>query len=114
MNRKNTRVVIALSGGVDSSIAAALLKKEGYDVIGISLKLWEDDFYKAPKGGSCCSFDDLSDARRAASMLKIPFYVLNMEKEFKESVINYFVDAIEGKVFDVGSLNPFLRLKEIF
>jgi len=92
MKKKNTRVVIALSGGVDSSTAAGLLKKEGYEVIGISLKLWDDDFYSAAKGGSCCSLDDLSDARRAASMLKIPFYVLNMEKEFKESVINYFVN----------------------
>ena len=87
-----------MSGGVDSSTAAALLINEGYDVIGLSMKLWEDDYYKAQKGGSCCSVDDVSDARRVAEKLKIPFYVINLEKEFRHSVIDYFTkEYIEGK-----------------
>ena len=92
------RVVVAMSGGVDSSIAAALLIKEGYEVIGISMKLWKDEYYNAQNGGTCCSLDDVSDARRVADKLGIPFYVINMEKEFRSSVINYFIDEyLTGK-----------------
>ena len=87
-----------MSGGVDSSTAAALLIKEGYDVIGISMKLWNDEYYNAQRGGSCCSLDDLSDARRVADKLEIPFYVINMEKEFQSSVVNYFIEEyLAGK-----------------
>ena len=87
-----------MSGGVDSSTAAALLIKQGYDVIGISMKLWKDEFYNTQKGGTCCSLDDISDARRVSDKLKIPFYVMNMEREFRNSVVNYFIDEyLNGK-----------------
>ena len=87
-----------MSGGVDSSTAATLLIKEGYEVIGISMKLWKDEYYNAKKGGTCCSLDDVSDARRVADKLGVPFYVMNMEKEFRNSVITYFIDEyLTGK-----------------
>ncbi|MDB4349357.1 tRNA 2-thiouridine(34) synthase MnmA [Omnitrophica bacterium] len=89
-NFKRKRVVAAMSGGVDSSVAAALLKKKGYDVIGISMKLWpkEECGYHRPK--SCCSLEAIRDARFVSEKLDIPFYVLDLHKEFKRDVINYF------------------------
>lgn len=85
------KIVIAMSGGVDSSVAAALLKEQGHDVIGISLQLWNYSSNTDNRFGTCCSLDDLSDARRVADKIGIPFYILNMEKEFKEEVVDYFV-----------------------
>ncbi len=84
------RVVIAMSGGVDSSVAAALLAEEGYDAVGISMRLYATPQEQYSK--SCCSPDDLFDARMVADRLDIPFYVANYEKDFRERVIDYFVD----------------------
>lgn len=92
MKTSKKRVVAAMSGGVDSSVAAALLKKKGYDVIGITLKLWpkeECGFYRPT---ACCSLEAISDARLVAEKLKIPFYVIDIHKEFEREVINYFTD----------------------
>lgn len=86
------KIVIAMSGGVDSSVAAAVLKEQGYDVIGISLQLWNYSSETDNRFGTCCSLDDLSDARRVADKLNIPFYIFNMEEEFKKGVVDYFVD----------------------
>ena len=85
------KIVIAMSGGVDSSVAAALLKQRGRDVVGVSLQLWNYSTDSTERFGTCCSLDDLGDARRVADKVGIPFYIFNMEKEFKEEVVDYFV-----------------------
>ena len=90
MNSKSERIIVAMSGGVDSSCAAYLLKKEGLEVIGIALRLWpkeECGFYRPT---SCCSLEGIADARLVAEKLDIPFYVLDFHKEFKRDVIDYF------------------------
>ncbi len=85
-SRNKKKVVVGLSGGVDSSVAAALLVAQGYDVTGVFMKNWSEDV-----GDFCCSWsEDLEDARRVAQMLGIRFYVWNFEKEYKERVIGYF------------------------
>ena len=87
-----TTVVVAMSGGVDSSVTAGLLKKEGYNVIGITLQLYSSN--SSTKKGSCCSGIDIYDARRVAQKLDIPHYVFNYEKTFKEDVIDYFIQSV--------------------
>ncbi len=83
------RVVVAMSGGVDSSAAAALLKEQGHEVIGITLRVWS--YESTAKCGSCCSPEDIDDARAVADKLGIPFYVANVEELFKDRVVNPFV-----------------------
>ncbi|HEX2150199.1 MAG TPA: tRNA 2-thiouridine(34) synthase MnmA [Actinomycetota bacterium] len=82
------RAVVAMSGGVDSSVAAALMKEDGYEVIGIMLKLWKGAAANNESG--CCSLDAAEDARRVAQVLDIPFYVLNFADEFSSAVIDNF------------------------
>lgn len=92
------KVVVGMSGGVDSSVAAYLLKKQGYDVIGVTMKLWQGDKEYEEKEGGCCSLSSVDDARRVCEKLDIPFYVLNFKDSFKENVIKYFVqEYIDGK-----------------
>lgn len=86
------RVVVAMSGGVDSSVAAGLLAREGHEVIGITMRLWtEEDAGAARHHKRCCSVEDTDDARAAADALGIRHYVLNLEREFKEEVVDQFV-----------------------
>src|SRR6478672_7924031 len=85
------RVVVAMSGGVDSSVAAALLAEEGHDVIGVSMQLYDQSDGQA-SFGSCCSLDDLHDARRVAAAINIPHYIVNFERQFDEQVVANFVD----------------------
>ncbi|MDO5631448.1 MAG: tRNA 2-thiouridine(34) synthase MnmA [Paracoccus sp. (in: a-proteobacteria)] len=87
-----TRVVVAMSGGVDSSAVAALLKDQGYDVIGVTLQLYDHGAALAKKG-ACCAGQDIHDARRVAERMGFPHYVLDYENKFRESVIDEFADA---------------------
>src|SRR3954453_2403362 len=84
------RIVVAMSGGVDSSVAAALLVEQGHDVIGVSMQLYDQSDGQT-SFGSCCSLDDLHDARRVAAAIRIPHYILNFERQFDEQVVSNFV-----------------------
>jgi len=89
------RIVVAMSGGVDSSVAAALLKEQGHEVIGMTMQIWDYSKFTAPDGktfGTCCSLDDVYDARRVAEQIGIPFYVINFEDAFQQAVIDRFCD----------------------
>ncbi len=87
-----TRIVVAMSGGVDSSVTAALLKAEGYDVVGITLQLY-DHGAATHRKGACCAGQDINDARSVADRIGIPHYVLDYERRFKESVIDRFAES---------------------
>ncbi len=105
-----TRVVVGMSGGVDSSVAAALLKEQGYDVIGIMLRLWSEPAAASLDSdmvaeNKCCSIESMADARRVAAKLDIPFYVVNVEQPFQEHIVDYFYDEyVSGR-----TPNPCLR-----
>lgn len=86
------KVVIGMSGGVDSSVAAYLLKEQGYDVTGIMMKLSPDNPEYAENEGGCCSLSAVNDARRVADVLDIPFYVMNFKAPFKEYVVDNFIE----------------------
>jgi len=96
--REARRVICAMSGGVDSSVAAAILKKQGYDVIGIFMKLWSDKDARTDlaRENICCSLEAATAARAVANKLEIPFYVVNLEKEFKKAVVDYYVKEYEA------------------
>ena len=90
------RVIVAMSGGVDSSVAALLLQEQGYEVIGVTLRLWtseRDDL--SPLNRRCCSTEDVEDARRVCQAIGVPHYVLNLEREFQKHVVDYFCQEYE-------------------
>ncbi|HST88340.1 MAG TPA: tRNA 2-thiouridine(34) synthase MnmA [Ktedonobacterales bacterium] len=107
-----TRVVVGMSGGVDSSVAAALLREQGYDVVGIMLRLWSepapdktDEDAETAAENTCCSLESMADARRVAAHLGIPFYVVNVEQPFQQTIVDYFYDEyLAGR-----TPNPCLR-----
>jgi tRNA-specific 2-thiouridylase len=84
------RALVAMSGGVDSSVAAALLKQDGHDVTGVTLKLWQGPNGEAPTAG-CCTVSDSEDARSVAAQLDIPYYVLDYTDDFAEGVVDRFL-----------------------
>ena len=87
------KVVVGMSGGVDSSVAAYLLKEQGYDVIGVTMQIWQDeDRAVQEENGGCCGLSAVDDARRVADDLGIPYYVMNFKREFKKEVIDYFIE----------------------
>ena len=87
------KVVVGMSGGVDSSVAAYLLKEQGYDVIGVTMQIWQDEEQTIQEeNGGCCGLSAVDDARRVAADLEIPYYVMNFKKEFKRDVIDYFIE----------------------
>lgn len=94
-----SKVVVGMSGGVDSSVAAYLLKEQGHDVTGVTMQIWQDeDRAIQEENGGCCGLSAVDDARRVAADLGIPYYVMNFKQEFKEHVIDYFIDEyLQGK-----------------
>ncbi|HEY7982892.1 MAG TPA: tRNA 2-thiouridine(34) synthase MnmA [Ktedonobacterales bacterium] len=103
------RVVVGMSGGVDSSVAAALLKRQGHEVIGIMLRLWSEpageDGAEPVAENKCCSLESMTDARRVAALLDIPFYVVNVEQPFQQTIVEHFYDEyVAGR-----TPNPCLR-----
>ncbi len=96
---ENKTVVVGMSGGVDSSVAALLLKEQGYDVIGVTMQIWQDEDRDVQQdNGGCCGLTAVDDARRVAQTLGIPYYVMNFKEEFEKDVIDYFVDEYkQGK-----------------
>lgn len=90
------KVVVGMSGGVDSSVAAYLLKEQGYDVIGVTMQIWQDeDVFMQSQEGGCCGLSAVEDARRVAERLEIPYYVMNFKEDFHKYVIDYFVSEYE-------------------
>ena len=93
------KVVVGLSGGVDSSVAAYLLKKQGYDVIGVTMQIWqEQEVIEEEENGGCCGLSAVDDARRVAQALDIPYYVMNFRQVFQKQVMDYFVEEyLQGR-----------------
>lgn len=99
MQNRKPKVVVGMSGGVDSSVAAYLLQKQGYEVIGVTMQIWQDeDQERQAEQGGCCGLSAVDDARRVAETLGIPYYVMNFKQEFRKNVMDYFVEEyLQGR-----------------
>lgn len=112
----NKKALIAMSGGVDSSVAALLMLEQGYECIGATMKLFDNAAIGIPKGHSCCSIDDIADARSVAASLGMPYYVFNFADRFKTDVIERFVAAyVSGRTPNPCiDCNHYLKFDELF
>ena len=110
------KVLVAMSGGVDSSVAAKLLTDAGYDCVGCMMKLYDNEDAGIPKGHTCCSLDDAEDARSVAYRLGFPFYVFNLKDKFGACVIDRFVDAYEHGITPNPCIdcNRYLKFDQLF
>ena len=98
-----------MSGGVDSSVAALLLKEQGYEVIGVTMQIWQDEAEETrEENGGCCGLSAVDDARRVAEKLDIPYYVMNFKKEFRKYVMDYF--TAEYGSFFIQSFSKAIRI----
>src|SRR3989339_844593 len=100
------KVVVGMSGGVDSSVVAAILKNQGYDVVGVFMRFWQDTKEDKAKNNfnenHCCSLGAYNDAKRVAEMLDIPFYAMDMKTPFKKTVVDYFLEKFKHILFPLG------------
>ena len=110
------KALIAMSGGVDSSVAAYLMVKQGYECMGATMKLYTNSDIDLPKGHTCCSLDDVEDARFVAQSLNIPYYVLNFKERFKEDVMDKFVNSYENGITPNPCIdcNRYLKFEYLF
>jgi tRNA-specific 2-thiouridylase len=121
IDKKKPRVLVAMSGGVDSSVAAALLKDQGFDVIGATMQVWDysknrvEEADDCDANGTCCSSDDVDDARWVCDQLDIPFYILNCEDQFQAEVIDPFVESyLAGETpIPCVNCNTFLKFSHL-
>ncbi|NBW83514.1 DUF1993 family protein, partial [bacterium] len=120
MTKQRKRILVAMSGGVDSSVAAALLKEQGHDVIGVTMQLWdysknESSCDPSAKFDSCCSHDDVADAREVAEKIGIPFYVMDYQDDFQTNVVDYFTtEYLRGRTPNpCVACNTFLKFDHL-
>ena len=116
INSNNKKALIAMSGGVDSSVAAKIINDASFECIGCTMKLYDNDDTVLSKDNTCCSLDDVEDARQVAANLKMPYYVFNFKDGFKEHVIDSFVKAYEsGKTPNPCILcNRYMKFEKLY
>lgn len=116
INETRKRALIAMSGGVDSSVAACLMKEQGFDCIGATMKLYHNEDIGLNKGHTCCSLDDVEDARSVATALDMPYYVMNFSEHFKETVMDKFVNCYECGMTPNPCIdcNRFLKFEHLY
>ena len=113
VKNKKKRVIVGMSSGVDSSVAAALLQQQGYDVVGVFMHFWKEPAAESLAENKCCSLESLEDARKVCQILGIPLYTANAEQEFKREVVDYFLEEYrQGRTPNpCVACNEFIKFK---